>query len=706
MDTKLKNFSHSIITKIIVFIIMITCLTTAMAMFFKVAKNQDGEFDIVFEDSYYSGDEYSNDSREIKSDLNSIISKYKSEENILAGESIDKDSPESREYNLYEEFQYNSKFYNPNLTEEENYEEFEEVYKDKLTEIKEELIQEDLREYNNVLQNLKTYEGIIYYASNGKNEITNSPNTLYYSDNYFREFPSYIIIDENEKTLFPEEIGYNNNYNLLLLDDYDGIISDKSEWKIYIGFTEEYLDSHIKEWKENKEIVTNNLYQIGAFFLGFLLLFIYLALIIGRKSFRDKEVHLNRFDKLYSDINIGICIAIVGVWAAIMSEIYDSIGEIFVYQWNWNMYTIFIPITLIAVALEFICIISMIKHLKNRTFLKHTLIFTIFHKFFSFIKSVYDSGSIGVKIVVIAIVYPLLVVATFFMFPVTIGVGVWLAFKQVKKFKALKEGVEKIKAGDLNYNIETDGKGELRALAMDINDIGNGLKQAVDNEVKSQRLKTELITNVSHDIRTPLTSIITYVDLLKNEVDSSKREEYIEILEQKSQRLKVLTDDLFQAAKASSGNIPVNLEKIDIVSLITQGLGEINDKILDAGLIFKINHPQNKVFIMADGNLFWRALDNLLNNIFKYALKGSRVYIDIEELQNKVCITIKNMSAYELNISSDELMERFKRGDESRSSEGSGLGLSIAKSLVDIQKGNFKIEIDGDLFKAIIEMPK
>ncbi|WP_396126307.1 sensor histidine kinase [Anaerobacillus sp. CMMVII] len=254
--------------------------------------------------------------------------------------------------------------------------------------------------------------------------------------------------------------------------------------------------------------------------------------------------------------------------------------------------------------------------------------------------------------------------------------------------------------------MEVGGKGELGRLTSNINSITDGLKKAVDSELKSERLKTELITNVSHDIRTPLTSIITYVDLLKNEKDPLKVEKYIEVLDQKSKRLKILTDDLFEAAKASSGSIPVDFEKIDIVSLITQGLGEVNDKIEAMALDFRLNHPKDKVYVIADGKLLWRSIENLLSNIFNYALEGSRVYIDIEDLGSEILLTFKNMSAAELNISSDELMERFKRGDESRTSQGSGLGLSIAKNLVEIQKGKFDIQIDGDLFKAIIFLPK
>ncbi len=251
-----------------------------------------------------------------------------------------------------------------------------------------------------------------------------------------------------------------------------------------------------------------------------------------------------------------------------------------------------------------------------------------------------------------------------------------------------------------------DGKGEFAGLADNINSITDGLKKAVASELKSERLKTELITNVSHDIRTPLTSIITYVDLLKQEKDPERIEEYIDVLDQKAKRLKVLTDDLFDAAKASSGNIPVTFERIDIVSLITQGLGEVNDKIEALNLDIKLRYPEDKVYITADGKLLWRSIENLLSNIFKYALRESRVYIDIEDAGNEILLTFKNISAYELNITAEELMERFKRGDESRSSQGSGLGLSIAKSLIEIQKGKFTIQIDGDLFKAVISMPK
>ena len=264
-----------------------------------------------------------------------------------------------------------------------------------------------------------------------------------------------------------------------------------------------------------------------------------------------------------------------------------------------------------------------------------------------------------------------------------------------------------LKEGNLHHRIEVGGNGEFARLATNINSITDGLKKAVDSELKSERLKTELITNVSHDIRNPLTSIITYVDLLKNEKDPTKVGEYIEVLDQKAQRLKLLTDDLFEASKASSGNIPVSLEKIAIVSLITQGLGEVNDKIEANGFRYSRSIIHKKRCMLQPMENYCGDQSRTYYRIsLTIHLHSLRVYIDIEDLGDEILISFKNISAYELNITADELMERFTRGDESRNSQGSGLGLSIAKSLIEIQKGKFNIHVDGDLFKAMIYLPK
>lgn len=686
MDIKWKKYSHSMITKVIVFIITISCFTGALTTFLNVAGLHHGDFGTAFEDNYYTSKNFSRESNQIAETLTVLIEKYKSEEHILSGETIPEGEVKRQEDALFEDFQNQSQSYNPKLSTIENYQIFKEVYSDEISQIRDKLIDSDLRQYNLSLRKLEGYKGLIYYGSDGKNVFTNSSIT---EKDYFKSFPSYMILDKFEETVYPEE----KNQNLFWITNIKQ--SEQQNNAVYIAFTDEFLNPRIVDWQKNKSFITNNLYKIIGFSAGLAVSFIYLLWVTGRRP--DGEIHESYVDRIYTDLNMAMCLILIILWFAAVNFF------LFQYKAYGHMFN---AITFLIATLGLIPVLSLVRHIKRGTIIKHSLIYVVLKKLFKFTKEIYNSGSVGVKIALIVVGYPIIVALTFFMFPVTIGIGLWVALKKVKEFNAIKEGVEKVKEGDFLHKINVTGSGELARLAAAINSITNGLKKAVANELKSERLKTELITNVSHDIRTPLTSIITYVDLLKNEKDQTKSAEYIKILEQKSHRLKVLTDDLFEASKASSGNIPVNYEKIDIVSLITQGLGELDDKIQESALEFKVNYPKDKVYIEADGKLLWRAIENLLSNIFKYALKGSRVYIDIEDSGTEVILTVKNISAYELNISSEELMERFKRGDESRGSQGSGLGLSITKSLIDIQKGSFNIQVDGDLFKAIIQMPK
>ncbi len=689
MDTKWKNFSHSNVAKFIVFIIVIICFTGAVTSFVNIVESNNGDINIAFEDNYYKSKNFIEESEKIVNTLITLLLEYKSEENILAGETITKDEIEREENNLYSNFQENSKNYNPNLNYDENYKVFKEIYADEIAKAINEMIEEDLREYNLYLKKLVEYNDLIYYANNGKDVFSSNMNT---NISYIKSLPSYMIFDGFDEQVYPKEIK-DNEYFYWIKSNIDKL--DQRNSIIYLGFSNEFLKPRIEEWKENKVIVTNSLYKVFYFLISLVISFIYLIIVTGKKSFQDKKVYLNSFDRLYIDINLGLCLGTIAVWFALIQSVDFR-----------NVYKIIIPVTMPLAIVGLVLVLSVVRHIKNKTIIRHTLIFTIFYKFYTFLRDIYDNGSVAVKVISIVILYPIIVASTFFIFPITIGLGAWFALKKIKEYNAIKEGVEKIKNGEIHHKVNIKGDGEFSNLANNINTLADGLNKAVENEIKSERLKAELITNVSHDIRTPLTSIITYVDLLKQEKDSTDQDKYIEIIEQKAHRLKNLTDDLFEASKASSGNIPVNYEKIDIISLITQGLGELNDKIEESKLDFKLNYPKEKVYIKADGRLLWRTIENLLSNIFKYALKGSRVYIDIDNIGNEIMITIKNISANELNISSDELMERFKRGDEARSSEGSGLGLSIAKSLIDIQNGDFNIEIDGDLFKAIIKIPK
>ena len=256
-------------------------------------------------------------------------------------------------------------------------------------------------------------------------------------------------------------------------------------------------------------------------------------------------------------------------------------------------------------------------------------------------------------------------------------------------------------AGDLEAQLDTEKMYfDVKRHAEDLNAIGVGMNKAVEQRLKSERLKTELITNVSHDIKTPLTSIVNYVDLLKKEDLPHAAQEYLLVLDRQSRRLKKLTEDLVEASKASTGNVTVNLEPIVVNEIIHQAIGDYDEKLAAGKLEVIVNTYEGNLMALADGRLLWRVLDNLLNNVCKYAMAGTRVYVDLGARDGKVVLSIKNISRDPLNVSADELMERFVRGDASRHTEGSGLGLNIARSFMDLMGGGFELYVDGDLFKA------
>ena len=288
---------------------------------------------------------------------------------------------------------------------------------------------------------------------------------------------------------------------------------------------------------------------------------------------------------------------------------------------------------------------------------------------------------------------------------VTIGGFAYYVLKKLSYLSYIMDGTQRIKNGDIHHKLQLIGEDNFTTLADNINNIRDGLDKAIDSQLRSERMKSELITNVSHDLKTPLTSIINYIELIKKEENITPEylKDYVNVLDSKSKRLKVLIEDLFEASKASSGNIELNMEKIDIIQLLRQSIGELEEKLSEANLDLKINVPEDKVYVRADGRRLYRVLENLLSNISKYSLSNTRVYIDITEVEGRVKLIMKNISSYELNFDPEEIMERFKRADDSRNTEGSGLGLAIARDLIKLQGGEFAIDIDGDLFKSIIE---
>ena len=272
----------------------------------------------------------------------------------------------------------------------------------------------------------------------------------------------------------------------------------------------------------------------------------------------------------------------------------------------------------------------------------------------------------------------------------------------------LQAGGQKLTQGDLNYQLPLEKlHGPFRAHGEALNNVRQGIQHAVEEQMKSERMKTELITNVSHDIKTPLTAIVSYVDLLKQEpMPNEKAKEYLDVLDRQSARLKKLTEDLVEASKATTGNLTVDLQPTDVNVFLGQTTGEYEERLAAKQLALCLTPAEGTPRISADGRLLWRVFENLFSNIQKYAQPGTRVYLTCQATDEQVTITFRNISAEPLNISADELMERFVRGDASRNTEGSGLGLSIARSLTQLQHGTFALAVDGDLFKAILTFPR
>ena len=468
----------------------------------------------------------------------------------------------------------------------------------------------------------------------------------------------------------------------------------------------------------------------GWIFIASCIVFLVLLAIImfatGRFNRRgDGKIKLNWFDKIWSELHIAGCIA-AGALCFLPTEYMTTVWEkgVALGVWEWsNPYNeriyganleIFVMIMCIVFAaiVCLSCFVSLFKKLKAGEFWEKSL---LGGSFFLILRAIKKSDKTMFKVMAV-LLFGAILCATWIGTILVIILIIFLVPKIVEEYLEIKKGVEEVKNGNLTYKIPVteDAKGvrgEFARLASDINDISQASNIAIQNELKSQRLKTELISNVSHDLKTPLTSMVSYIDLLKKEgLDSPNAPEYLEIIDNKTQRLRTLTENLFEAAKASSGAIPVNITEIDLSSMLTQTLVEMEEKLSARGLSVQVKSECENLAVKADGQLLWRVLENLLGNVSKYALENSRVYINLSEHNvgenGLVKIEIKNISRDELNISADELMERFKRGDESRNTEGSGLGLAIAKDLVKMMNGVFEIMVDGDLFKAIVMLEK
>ena len=471
--------------------------------------------------------------------------------------------------------------------------------------------------------------------------------------------------------------------------------------------------------------------------LVLLIALIWLGVVAGRRA-DDKELHLNAFDRWKTEIGaaavivpwIFLMFAIGSNWSGFGYQAVSYYDTDFEYAWHYgNMYYTFsltaADVAVISFFATFTMILfligylSLVRRIKGKTLWKNSLLRWILNVAVKGWTLFWKNRNITVKVILLLIgfvgVHWLMAIfgSAFLIlaFAVDVAAAVFLIKWAVEKDR-IKKGIQKIASGDLEYQIPCEKmSSENRQMAELVNNIGNGLNRAVEAGIKSERLKTDLITNVSHDIKTPLTSIINYVDLLKREnFDDPKIQGYLEILEAKSQRLKTLTEDVVEASKVSSGNITLEMMDVNLVEMTNQTIGEFSEKMEAKKLTVVAALPEEPAIIHVDGRRMWRVLENIFNNAAKYAMPGTRIYVDLkvkeaEEGKKTVLFSMKNMSENPLNINADELTERFIRGDISRSTEGSGLGLSIAKNLTEMQGGTFTVYVDGDLFKVMIEFP-
>lgn len=446
--------------------------------------------------------------------------------------------------------------------------------------------------------------------------------------------------------------------------------------------------------------------------MGWIISLVYLTLATGRRTGEEK-IHLNPIDKIKTEI-------LVAAFIFMMAELVILITK--VNSEEWAVYGIIVAsgtVSLVIDGLFLIFYLSMVRRMKAEMLWETSVACWLE----SGIRKVFARQKTTVRVLLLfaghmAVCFVLAVGAFYYQSMTALvllllfsaGECYMILRKAVEQYQ-IRLGVEKIRDGALSGKIDIEQlHGEEKSLAEAINNIGEGLLHAVDDSTKNERMKADLITNVSHDIKTPLTSIINYVNLMKLEkIDNERVQGYIKILDEKSQRLRQLTADLVEASKISSGNVKLDMQVINLVELVYQTSGEFNEKFEQKELTIVTKLPKTAVLIRADGRQLYRVIENLYNNVAKYALEKTRVYVDIAYVEEKVVFSIKNVSEHSLareNSNAGDLTERFIRGDSSRTTEGSGLGLSIAKSLTVLMGGVFDIKVDGDLFKASITFPQ
>ena len=603
-----------------------------------------------------------------------------------------------------------------------------------------------IRNVNGIRDGYTDFENNGFYNKIDENIYYNENYTEYYSYNNFITFMKFVIVKNDTNEIFTniqsndylnEVTNFKNNkiYWIYENGSIDTSIENLSQDKIrYISLPYEgldifegydvytYIDIGSMRYSNTLELtsIVLNMFNNNSSFAEALIpidiillsiIIVYLIWSIGHS--KNKEgITLNSLDKFSYELVIILFSCIFWMCIIIAATVISYVDI------STNLLIYIIGLTYLGTYVSLaVMTVTTIKRLKAREFWHSFTTYRIYKSIKDRIKKtsskVLDKSASQKKIIILYIAFifvSCILGVTFFTgisFIVLIILWIWTLYKILeynKRLNEIKNVLHEIYMGNPNIDLDTEElTGTLKELATYVNDVSNGFNNAIQEKLKSERLKTELITNVSHDIKTPLTSIINYVDLLKQEnIQDEKVQEYIKVLDSKSQRLKKLIEDLVEASKASSGNVRLNIEEINLSELLKQVTGEFKDKFDERNLIIDLDLPSNNVNIQADNRYMYRIIENLYSNVSKYAMENTRVYITLLKTNDEIRLEIKNVSKDKLNITADELMQRFVRGDKSRYTEGSGLGLSIAKSLCELQDCKFDIEIDGDLFKAVL----
>lgn len=573
-----------------------------------------------------------------------------------------------------------------------------------------------------------------------KNRLTNTVNFAYFIKNsttgeiisnvnaadrvaLLKKQPTYIYVGQGEVDLNAYFNEKNSHITQIYYPDEISEIVTSTPYEVHAALIEPFRqgDAFYDEFSHYSQIKSIAPYIIALFIVSVVLMlaaFGYLVWAAGRRE-KDGEIVLTSVDKIYTDVHTILVFFAAIISVAIVTGV--SYGDS-----NTIMFIAAGIVLSVDVFIGLSYLLSMARQIKNRQILKNSLIYKLFIMLRKYAVLAFRGKLFKAWILAVLLGYGGangILFSVFFLswrhsggleFALSglllLGFNIaatYFAAKSLRNLTQIMEAAKELSAGDIDYSIDTkEMSAAFAGFAEDLQGVQSGLKKAVAEAVKGERMKTELITNVSHDLKTPLTSIINYVDLLKQEeLNNGNAKEYVMILEEKSARLKQLVEDLIEASKASSGSLSVSAEKVDLRQLVMQAYGEYEEKIEKAGLDIRISTADDNIEVNADGKHLWRIVENLLSNALKYSMHGSRVYINVDKNEQYGILIIKNISAYPLEISPEQLAERFVRGDASRTTEGSGLGLSIAQSLANLQGGSFKIEIDGDLFKVTVEIP-